>query len=94
MYKLQDLDAYTSELPVLETLLNAQVRNIIEFWKTTRGSKGLTIQLARQGIDGAEFEWARGLVEDRNNDASSYVDWLVVSAPVLLRRLNAIMCSS
>lgn len=74
---LKSLDAYTSSLPVLETHLNAQVRNIIEFLKTLRGSKGLTLQLARQGIDGAEFEFARMLVEDRNNEAQSYVDWLV-----------------
>lgn len=74
---LKSLDAYTSALPVLDTHLNAQVRNIIEFLKTMRGSKGLTLQLARQGIDGAEFEFARMLVEDRNNEAQSYVDWLV-----------------
>ncbi|EON98891.1 putative transport protein sec24 protein [Phaeoacremonium minimum UCRPA7] len=74
---LQSLDAYTSSIPVLQTHLNAQVRNIVEFLKTTRGSKGLTIQLARQGIDGAEYEFARMLVEDRNNEAQSYVDWLV-----------------
>jgi len=42
-----------------------------------RGSKALTIQLARQGLDGAEYEFARLLVEDRNNEAQSYVDWLV-----------------
>ncbi|ROW09894.1 hypothetical protein VPNG_06259 [Cytospora leucostoma] len=75
--RLQSLDPYTSSIPVLETHLNAQVRNIIEFLKTTRGSKGFTIQIARQGMDGAEYEWARGLVEDRNNEAQSYVDWLV-----------------
>ena len=74
---LQSLDAYTSALPVLQTHLNAQVRNIVEFLRTMRGSKGLTIQLARQGIDGAEYEFARMLVEDRNNEAQSYVDWLV-----------------
>ncbi|KAL2023741.1 hypothetical protein VTK56DRAFT_1455 [Thermocarpiscus australiensis] len=74
---LQSLDAYTSTLPVLQTHLNAQVRNIVEFLRTMRGSKGLTIQLARQGIDGAEYEFARMLVEDRNNEAQSYVDWLV-----------------
>jgi protein transport protein SEC24 len=74
---LQSLDPYTSTLPVLETHLNCQVRNIIEFWRTMRGSKGLAIQLARQGIDGAEYEFARMLVEDRNNEAQSYVDWLV-----------------
>ena len=74
---LQALDAYTSQLPVLPTHLNAQVRNIVEFLRTMRGSKGLTLQLARQGIDGAEYEFARLLVEDRNNEAQSYVDWLV-----------------
>jgi protein transport protein SEC24 len=74
---LQSLDAYTSEFPVLQTHLNAQVRNIVEWLRTMRGSKGLTIQLARQGIDGAEYEFARMLVEDRNNEAQSYVDWLV-----------------
>jgi len=42
-----------------------------------RGSKALTIQLARQGFDGAEYEFARLLYEDRNNEAQSYVDWLV-----------------
>ena len=74
---LQSLDAFTSALPVLETHLNAQVRNIIEFLKALRGSKGFTIQMARQGIDGAEYEFARMLVEDRNNEGQSYVDWLV-----------------
>ncbi|PFH60890.1 hypothetical protein XA68_10167 [Ophiocordyceps unilateralis] len=74
---LQSLDAYTSSLPVLETHLNCQVRNMIEFLKTMRGSKGMTMQLARRGIDGAEYEFARMLIEDRNNEAQSYVDWLV-----------------
>ncbi len=42
-----------------------------------RGSKALTVQLARQGLDGSEYEFARLLYEDRNNEAQSYVDWLV-----------------
>ncbi|KAK4203528.1 hypothetical protein QBC40DRAFT_274467 [Triangularia verruculosa] len=75
--ELKTLDAYMSEVPVLETHLNAQVRNVLEWLRGMRGSKGLTVQLARQGIDGAEYEFARGLVEDRNNEAQSYVDWLV-----------------
>lgn len=74
---LQSLDPNTSSLPVLETHLNAQVRNILQYLSTIRGSKAITIQLARQGIDGAEYEFARFLVEDRNNEAQSYVDWLV-----------------
>ncbi|GAP90833.1 putative Sec23 Sec24 trunk domain-containing protein [Rosellinia necatrix] len=74
---LSSLDPYCATLPVLQTHLNAQVRNIMEFLKSLRGSKALTIQLARQGIDGAEYEFARMLIEDRNNEAQSYVDWLV-----------------
>lgn len=74
---LKSLDPFSSSLPVLQTHLNAQVRNILEYLKTMRGSKALTIQLARQGLDGAEYEFARLLVEDRNNEAQSYVDWLV-----------------
>ncbi|KAK3674511.1 COPII coat Sec23p-Sfb3p heterodimer component [Recurvomyces mirabilis] len=75
---LQALDANLAALPVLETHLNAQVRNILLHMEEQRGSKGLAIQLARQGLDGAEFEFARLLFEDRNGEASSYVDWLVM----------------
>lgn len=74
---LADLDHSLSSLPVLETHLNAQARNLIAYWSSVRGSKALTLQLARQGLDGAEYEFARLLVEDRNNEAQSYVDWLV-----------------
>lgn len=75
---LQGLDPNMNALPVLETHLNAQVRNILTHLEQVRGSKGLAIQLARQGLDGAEFEFARLLYEDRNGEASSYVDWLVM----------------
>ncbi|KAJ6152471.1 hypothetical protein N7497_006790 [Penicillium chrysogenum] len=74
---LQGLNPNTSSLPVLETHLNAQVRNLLQYLSTVRGSKSVTIQLARQGLDGAEYEFARLLLEDRNNEAQSYVDWLV-----------------
>ncbi|OAG03513.1 Sec23/Sec24 family protein-like protein [Paraphaeosphaeria sporulosa] len=74
---LKSLDPFVSTLPVLETHLNAQVRNILQYLEDTRGSKALTLQMARQGLDGAEYEFARLLYEDRNNEAQSYVDWLV-----------------
>ena len=74
---LQALDPFLSSIPVLQTHLNCQVRNILSYWASVRGSKALTVQLARQGLDGAEYEFARLLVEDRNGEAQSYVDWLV-----------------
>ena len=75
---LHAIDPNLNALPVLETLLNAQVRNVLLHLEEQRGSKGLAIQLARQGLDGAEYEFARLLYEDRNGEASSYVDWLVL----------------
>lgn len=74
---LKSLDPFASALPVLDTHLNAQVRNILQYLEGNRASKALTVQLARQGLDGAEYEFARLLYEDRNNEAQSYVDWLV-----------------
>lgn len=71
------LDSNLNALPALETLLNAQARNIVLALETTRAA-GVALQLARQGVDGAEFEFARLLFEDRNGEASSYVDWLVL----------------
>lgn len=74
---LRALDPFLNQIPVLETHLNAQTRNILQYLEQTRGSKAVTIQLARQGLDGAEYEFARLLYEDRNGEAQSYVDWLV-----------------
>ncbi|KAF2088514.1 hypothetical protein K490DRAFT_64564 [Saccharata proteae CBS 121410] len=74
---LKSLNPFLNQLPVLQTHLNCQVRNIMQYMESHRGSKALTLQLARQGIDGAEFEFARMLYEDRNGEAQSYVDWLL-----------------
>jgi protein transport protein SEC24 len=74
---LQSLPADMNQLPILQTHLNAQVRNLLAYWSSCIGSRKQTIQLARQGLDGAEYEFARLLVEDRNAEAQSYVDWLV-----------------
>ncbi|KAF1985778.1 hypothetical protein K402DRAFT_394384 [Aulographum hederae CBS 113979] len=77
VHNIKDLDPFLNSVPVLETHLNAQVRNILQYFELHRGSKALTVQLARQGLDGAEYEFARMLYEDRNGEAQSYVDWLV-----------------
>ena len=74
---LQSLSPDTNQLPVLQTHLNAQVRNLLAYWGSLTGSRTPTLQIARQGLDGAEYEFARLLVEDRNGEAQSYVDWLV-----------------
>jgi len=75
---LQILDPFAPEvIPVLETHLNAQTRNLVRWLEERRSGRHITVGLARQGLDGSEYEFAGMLVEDRNNEAQSYVDWLV-----------------
>jgi protein transport protein SEC24 len=88
---LSELDPNMYELPVLETHLNAQVRNVVQYVKSQRGSKAVCIQLARQGFDGAEYEFAASLVEDRNNEERSYVDWLVHVHKFIQLEVNDVM---
>ncbi|KAK9476017.1 Sec23/Sec24 trunk domain-containing protein [Lipomyces japonicus] len=74
--KLEAIDAYTNELPEIDTAISRQSRNIISYLSDRRGSRALSIQLARQELDGAEYEVKAMMVEDRNNEAMNYVDYL------------------
>ena len=74
---LEMLQPRSSELPHLDTLLNTQVRNIVNYLNSFNTSRHLSPQIARQGLDGSEMIFAASLVEDRNCDAMSYVDFLV-----------------
>lgn len=65
-----------SRLPVLQTQLSIQVRNLIAHEETLRGGRVAPFLVARQNMDGAELEFGNMLVEDENNDMMSYVDFL------------------
>lgn len=73
---LERLQPRIAQLPVLETLLNVQVRNIIAYLNTFSKSRHLVPQIARQSLDGAEMIFAGALVEDRNCDNKSYSDFM------------------
>jgi protein transport protein SEC24 len=65
-----------TSLPKLPTKLSSQVRNLLSDFARQRCKPALPVLIARQNLDGTEVELANSLVEDQNNDAMSYVDYL------------------
>ncbi|KAG8907147.1 COPII coat Sec23p-Sfb3p heterodimer component [Tulasnella sp. 403] len=63
-------------LPPLDTPLSSQLRDLIRREEARRGGRTVPFLVARQNLDAAEIEFGNLLVEDENNDAMSYMDYL------------------
>ncbi|WRT70883.1 uncharacterized protein IL334_007882 [Kwoniella shivajii] len=84
---LQDLDVRMTRLPKLPTLLSTQIRNIITHLERVIDHE-LPVIIVRQNMDGMEIEFANQLVEDSNNDALSYTDYLMIAHKSITNELS------
>lgn len=74
--EVKDINRDMLELPRIQSLLSTQTRNILAHRQLQRGGRITKILIARQNMDGAEIEFSDLLVEDQNNAAMSYLDYL------------------
>ncbi|KAF8928335.1 hypothetical protein EDD21DRAFT_383268 [Dissophora ornata] len=72
---LDEVDPNLRHLPELTSQTSLQLRTIASYMQGQR-AKYLNLILVRQAKDQSELEFANQLVEDKNNDAMSYVDYL------------------
>ncbi|KAH9067827.1 protein transporter SEC24 [Lactarius vividus] len=70
------VDIRLTELPVLDTRLSKQVHNILAQRCKENGGRVTKFLIARQNFDAAEIEFADMLMEDHNNAALAYPDYL------------------
>ncbi|GHJ87945.1 hypothetical protein NliqN6_4347 [Naganishia liquefaciens] len=73
---LDELDIRITQLPKLPSYLSTQLRNLLAHHERILGHQ-LPVIIARQNLDGTEIEFANMLLEDANNDAYSYIDYLM-----------------
>ncbi|KAF9921778.1 COPII coat Sec23p-Sfb3p heterodimer component [Linnemannia zychae] len=72
---LDEVDPSLRFLPEIDTHTSSQLRMIRTYIQSQR-ARYLDLTIVRQGKDQAELDFSNLLVEDKNNEAMSYVDYL------------------
>lgn len=76
VYSRHDIDPYMSELPEIDTLISEKTRELIDYYRIITSRRFLGVQIARQGLDGAELDYMEYMVEDRSADQPRYLDYV------------------
>ncbi|KAK3818887.1 MAG: Sec23/Sec24 trunk domain-containing protein [Benniella sp.] len=72
---LEEIHPEQRQLPELNTTTSSQLRELRSYMQRQR-PRFMDLIIVRQGMDQSELEFSNLLVEDQNNEAMSYVDYL------------------
>ncbi|RKP23249.1 hypothetical protein SYNPS1DRAFT_31035 [Syncephalis pseudoplumigaleata] len=72
---LEAIDASMTTIPHVDSPLSHKLQAIVAYIQSRR-ARHLALRIVRQQLDPSEMEFAALLVEDKNNDHMSYVDYL------------------
>ena len=73
---LADLDPLLTSVPETGAPISTQLRNLLAYVSESRPAKALFVQITRETLDGAELELHTMLIDDRNNEAQAYQEYL------------------
>ncbi|KAF9210180.1 COPII coat Sec23p-Sfb3p heterodimer component [Haplosporangium sp. Z 27] len=72
---LDEINPNLHHLPEFSTPINTKLRTIVSYLQTQR-SRYLNLIIVRQGREQSELDFSNQLLEDKNNESMSYVDYL------------------
>ncbi|OZJ02131.1 hypothetical protein BZG36_04584 [Bifiguratus adelaidae] len=72
---LEEVDICMPSLPELDNVRSQKIQAMVNYMQSAR-ARSLSLQVVRQQIDPFELDFANMLVEDKNNENMSYVDYL------------------
>lgn len=73
---LENLNPNLNELPEIDTDVSVKARRLVQYFTNKSGISFLGITIARQGIDGSDYEMQFSMVEDPGTETLKYRDYV------------------
>lgn len=70
------VDSKINELPDIDTDISIKARRLIKYFANRSGLNFLGVQIAREGLDGADYDFMCAMVEDPGTETFKYKDYV------------------
>lgn len=73
---IESLDPYLNELPELDTEVSRQARSLVKYFANKSSTRFLGLQIFREPLDAAGYDFQALMVEDRSMNTFNYVEFV------------------